>query len=185
MIGKMIGVEKSADMYEQALKQPYEVEIYNQDYKDFLNQQTIKVDSVVFSYTLHQFDANKKNQIQILHDTFKKLGCKKILLITASDNQFKESILNQLSPQIDAIDRDRYLFKQELLSEFRIPVYEEETIYKNISRKDYKTLVEHKYISTLQLITDVEFNNILQRIDQLPENLILPDYYTYILLEQK
>lgn len=189
-VNKMIGVEKSEEMYIQASAAPFEVDLYNQDFQSFLaaydwleNQRPIN--SVVFSYTLHQFDSNKSKQIQILHDTFRKLGCKNILLITASENQFNESVLNQMSSVIDEIDRNRYLFKHDLISEFNIRAYEEETIYNSITKEEYKKLIESKYISTLQLISDTEFNSIIKKIDAGPDRFILPDYYTYILLEQK
>ena len=93
----MMGVEKSTEMYNQACNQPYTVELFNQDYQSFLTEwnwftsQRV-IHSVVFSYTLHQFDDNKDNQIKILHETFRKLGCNNILLITASENQFKEHL---------------------------------------------------------------------------------------------
>jgi SAM-dependent methyltransferase len=183
-INKMIGVEKSTEMYQQAAKQNLNVELYNLDFETFLNQTNLKADSVLFSYTLHQFNPDKTEQIKILHNTFKVLKCSKILLITASINQFGDSVLNRLSATIDDIDRSRFLLKSDLESEFNILAYEEETIYNIVKKQDYKKLIENKYISTIQLLSDTEYSALMNNINLLPEEFKLPDYYTYILLEK-
>ena len=138
--------------------------------------------TAIFSYSLHQIGKTKEEQIDLLYKTFSKFGCKKILLITSSRSQFKESFLNTNIPSIQEIDLQRFLFKDELEKYFNIELYEEETNCQRIPTVDYIEMIQNKYISTLKLIKDVEIEEFLKSLEGTSEVLI-SDYYTYITLE--
>lgn len=185
----VIGVEKSQCMYDACkskIDKVQNISLYNLSAQEFLDTYTGTADCAVFSYSLHQIYSNKLDQINFLKQVFSKLKCKLILLITASEPQFSESFLNRLSFELDSIDRNRYLFKHDLENNFNIKLYEEETNYSNIDIAEYYDLIENKYISTLQLLTEQEFNNILEKIKNIKSPTIkLTDYYTYILLSNE
>lgn len=181
------GVEYSENMFFELNSQFYnepKPQLYHDDYNNFVNNTKNKYDCAYFSYSLHQISPDKAKQIELIRKTFGNLGCDKILLITSSRNQFNESVLNINSEKLHEIDLNRFLFKDELEKHFKVSYYLEETIYKKITKKELLNLVDNKYISTLQLLSDVEFDSLKRNIDErYSESIVYPDYYTYILLE--
>jgi hypothetical protein len=109
-----------------------------------------------------------------------------ILLITISHNQFKENILNINCDKLDKFDRNRMITKNHLSEHFNIKLYEEQTNYFSISKAELISRIENKYISSLQILTDSELNELIYKINSsYPEVILYPDFYTYILINNK
>jgi SAM-dependent methyltransferase len=124
------GVEYSENMFNELNSVDYQQpkpSLYHDDYNNFVSQTELNCDSVYFSYSLHQISPNKETQINLLKKTFENLKCKRILLITSSEMQFNESILNKNSKKLNEIDHSRFLFKNELEKHFNVTYYLEES----------------------------------------------------------
>lgn len=191
-------VEQSPNMYNEFhnnLKNNYHksadnIFTYNIDFNSFL--QTYKsyninqnINAAYFSYSLHQIDSDINNQINILRNTFDILGVDKILLITISESQMNNNILNINSPALDTFDKSRFISYDTLNNNFNIDLYEEETQYINIEKSILLDRIKNKYISSLQILSNTELNDLITKIDINYPNIIqYPDFYNYIVLSK-
>jgi hypothetical protein len=113
----------------------------------------------------------------------------KILIITVSHRQFKEILLNKFFPELDQIDRQRFIDVSEFRSKYQGSVIyaEEHTVYKTYPKEVFMNMVRNKYISSLQLITPLSFAsglNVMETVYKDEESMIAPDCYTYITLQK-
>lgn len=183
----LFGVEKSPNMFKVCKeKTSNPTNIINSGYVEFLYDTNLKFDAVYFSYSLHQISESVDEQIKILKDTFVKLGCEKILLITISPSQMNENVLNINSNNLNEFDRKRFITKDDLSKHFQIDLYEEETVYTKKPKTEVIELIQSNYISSIQILTDSEKTELINNIESnYPELISYPDFYTYILISNE
>ena len=183
-IKEITGVEYSKNMVDECNKTNLPTgEVYQMDFDAYLDNTTSKFDSALFSFTLHQIKENKKDQLNLLSKTFDRLKVSNILLITLSNSQMDESIMNLSSVKIDKFDRKRYLQLNELESKFNVSIYEEETNIFKIKKIELIDFILQKYISAIQILSNKELKNMIDHIDNTyPEIINYRDFYTYICL---
>lgn len=186
-VDEIIGVEYSPNMFnELKTVQPKNSKIYNTDYNLFLENNSVKLDSAYFSYSLHQLNENVDKQIDILKNTFTTFGVDKILLITISHKQMDENILNIHNEKLNKFDKNRFITKDKLQHHFNIELYEEETNYYPIEKNVLLDRIKNKYISSLQILDESEINTLISVIDKKYQDIIIyPDFYNYIVITNK
>jgi SAM-dependent methyltransferase len=164
------GIEKSYNMYNENIK-------YNNKIENIAIDENIKINSnkCYFSMSLHQM-GNKLVQKKILDALLKQVD--EILLITISSKQMDKLLLNKLFPTLNKYDRNRFLFIEEL--DYKINYYEEQFNTFNINRNYYIDLIKNKYISSLQILDEVELNKGLDQLSKMDIDLLYLDAYTYI-----
>lgn len=187
-VGALQGVELSKGMFDEALvntKKCNNVAIIQKSWDDYARSTTEKYyDGVYFSMSLHQM-GSKEEQHTILKNTFKIIkDGGKLLLITISNKQFGEILLNKFFPELDKIDKARFIDVAEFKQKYNnIVSIEEHTVYKTYPKEQFIDMVENKYISSLQMISDENFQKGLEGMKDyyLDENtIVVPDCYTYI-----
>lgn len=187
-VKRVVGVELSNGMATQAVENITRSGIGNvsihQNSWDKQMPYLDKVDGIYFSMSLHQM-GSKEEQLKILNDSFKVLKDDgKILLITISNKQFSEILLNRFFPGLDAIDKNRFIDIDELKNVYpNIVSIEEHIVYKVYDKDVFLNMVENKYISSLQMISEESFQEgfkALQLEYELVSEIVVPDCYTYI-----
>ena len=190
------GIELSEGMYNEAwanCEKLGNVVLVKSSWDDYVRKVvpgfSYKYDAVYFSMSLHQM-GTKEEQFKIIDDTLNVLKPGgKILLITVSNRQFKEILLNKYFPELDQIDRNRFIDVSEFRGRYagKVVYAEEHTVYKTYETETFLNMVRNKYISSLQLISDTSFKSGVQLMENIykgEDTLIAPDCYTYITLEK-
>ena len=192
-VGHIYGVEKSNDMYMTAFNGMFgydNFDLFNSGYQEFMNQSVGQkvlsvVDGIYFSYSLHQM-GDERTQFDILHQTKKMISPDaRILIITTTPEQMEQNIINQYFPGVNEIDKKRFFDPYQYGRVGAIKLIEENIVYKNYDTEVYFEMLENKYISTLQMISDNQFKIGMDKLRKQYEGysfVTVPDFYTYILL---
>jgi cyclopropane fatty-acyl-phospholipid synthase-like methyltransferase len=193
-VGHIYGVEKSNDMYMTAFNGLFGYEnfdLFNSGYQEFMNegvgQKVLSVvDGVYFSYSLHQM-GDDRTQEDILIKTKKMISADtNILVITTTPKQMEQNLVNKFFPGVDEIDKKRFFEPSWYHNRISaLKSVEEHIVYKKYEKETYFEMLENKYISTLQMISENQFKIGLDKIKKEYAGysfVTVPDFYTYILL---
>ncbi len=200
-VSQITGVELSLGMFKTAMQDVknrtrtvsnsiLEITLQNESWQEFLQKNIIKgtkVDGIYFSMSLHQM-GSKEEQHNIITQSLELLKDNgKLLLITVSDKQFDKNLLNLNFPSLDKIDRERFIDVEELIKRHNVTSVEEHTVYKKYDKETYIKMLENKYISSLQLISEEFLKEGINKIKETykdTDTVIVPDFYTYVVIEK-
>jgi len=147
---------------------------------------TNKINKAYFSFSLHQIIEDKQKQKEYIESLF-NCGIEKILLITTTTEDFNENLITKYIKKSRKIDEKRFQNTKELFSNFNVTDLVTLKIYSKSRKDELFMKIRNKYISTLQLLTNVEIEKLIKNIDDdfNGDFVVYPDFYTYVTINKQ